>query len=66
MMTSPFVPFQHFRYLRWAKAHAGLGRYNLAASGLGPPPPELLPLSRLSVDLEQRGHDMPPPDELRR
>jgi aspartate/methionine/tyrosine aminotransferase len=49
-----------FRYMRWAKELRAGARYHLGASGLPPPPPELLPLGALDTDLAQHGGDAPP------
>ena len=49
-----------FRYMVWAKDQAlGQARHHLGASGLAPPPAELLDASA-ACDLSQRGHHMPP------
>jgi aspartate/methionine/tyrosine aminotransferase len=47
----------------WAKALRAGARFHLAASGLTPPPHELMPLDLADPDLVQRGADAPP--ELR-
>src|SRR5690606_15328284 len=49
-----------FAYMRWAKEQAERPpAFNLAASGVAPPPPEVLPLGGLEMDLAHRSADMP-------
>jgi len=48
-----------FHYMVWAKAHAGAARFNLGASGLSHPVWAELGVGALTVDLLQRGAEMP-------
>jgi len=50
-----------FSYMLWAKEQAlGGARHHLGASGLAPPPEDLVELAQMSPQLGQQGRDMPP------